>query len=184
MSAVASWQGDYRVYARLLRAVSTALHAAVPRREVVVCVDTSNIFDDPAAFAAIEGAGVDVQLSMSTYKWDAPSHERKYVEVLTNEHVPPAHVSAGVLSCPRNYSAGCATTHSSGSQGDWTQARLAAALGYLSRTGVPEVAVWPAGDWLDAQEWYFTELSRWLQEGRRDEQQRDGLQHSRADHLP
>jgi hypothetical protein len=42
------------------------MHAASPPREVVVCVDTSNIFDHDAAFKAIEEAGVDLQLSMST----------------------------------------------------------------------------------------------------------------------
>lgn len=56
--------GNYQTYARLLKAVSSAMHAA--SREVVVCVDTSNIFDHNEAFKAIEAAGVDVQLSMST----------------------------------------------------------------------------------------------------------------------
>ena len=118
-------QASYQTYARLLKAVSTALHNATPRREVVVCVSTSNIFSDPAAFAAIQAAGVDLQLSMSTYKWDSPGHEQQYVEVLTKQGVPTDQISAGVLSCPRNYSAGspshgCAVQGSTGSQGDWT----------------------------------------------------------------
>ena len=156
--------GDYRTYARLLRAVSAAMHAAVPRREVVVCVDTSNIFDNAASFAAIEAAGVDLQLSMSTYKWEGPLHERKYVEVLTRQGVPPSRISAGLLSCPANYSAACRERGSSGSQGDWTAERLRGALRYLDRARVPEVAVWPAAGWLDAAPWYFTELRSWLRQ--------------------
>ena len=95
----------------------------MPRREVVVCVDTSNIFDNAgASFAAIEAAGVDLQLSMSAYKWEGPLHERKYVEVLTRQGVPPARISAGLLSCPANYTAGCHEQRSSGSQGESTSA--------------------------------------------------------------
>ena len=75
--------------------------------------------------------------------------ERKYIDVLTSEGVPRQHISAGLLSCPRNYSTGCKVDHSSGSQGDWTAARLKQALNYLERVGVPEIAVWPAAGWLD-----------------------------------
>ena len=142
------------------------MHAAVPRREVVVCVDTSTIFSDAASFAAIEAAGVDLQLSMSTYKWEGPLHEREYVEVLRRQGVPPARISAGLLSCPANYSAGCRERGSTGSQGDWTAARLRGALRYLDRARVPEVAVWPAAGWLDAAPWYFTELRSWLRQDR------------------
>eukprot|EP01047_Picozoa_sp_COSAG01_P063643 COSAG01_NODE_8281_length_2845_cov_14.996723_2_plen_124_part_00 len=39
-----------------------------------------------------------------------------YYYVLTSQHVPPAHISAGILSCPRNYSSACSEQHSSGSQ--------------------------------------------------------------------
>ena len=83
------------------------------------------------------------------YKYENPLHEHKYIEVLTSEGVPPKHISAGLLSCPRNYSAGCKEEHSSGSQGDWTAARLKPTLHYLERVGVPEIAVWPAAGWLD-----------------------------------
>ena len=51
----------------------------------MVYVDTSNIFDEPAAFAAIGAAGVDLLLDMSTYKWGSPRHECKYIEVLTSQ---------------------------------------------------------------------------------------------------
>eukprot|EP01051_Picozoa_sp_SAG22_P016729 SAG22_NODE_2423_length_2590_cov_1.917302_1_plen_510_part_00 len=155
--------GDYRVYAELLSHVSAALHALRPRREVVVCVDTSNIFNDSAAFAAIQAAGVDVQLSMSTYKWEDPLHERKYVEVLTAEGVPAGQISAGVLSCGTNYSNGCKQRGSAGDQGDWTAARLERALAYLERTGVPELAVWPAAPaFLDVADFYFPALRSFL----------------------
>ena len=105
---------------------------------------------------------MDLQLSMSTYKWESPSHEQEYIEVLTKHGVPAAHVSAGLLSCPRNYSAGCSEYRSRSNQGDWTQSRLRSALSYLRSTNVSEVAVWPAASFLDVAPWYFDELGRFL----------------------
>lgn len=154
--------GDYRVYAELLSRVSTALHSMRPRRDVVVCVDTSNIFNVSAAFRAIQAAGVDVQLSMSTYKWENPGHEREYIQVLTDEGVPTSQISAGVLSCGTNYSNGCKEEGSAGNQGDWTLARLNSTIAYLEQSGVPEMAIWPAAPWLDVADWYFSVLRTFL----------------------
>ena len=81
--------------------------------------------------------------------------------MLTHGGVPPEHISAGVLSCPKNYTAGYRVRNSTGAQGDWTAPRLDAALRYLTRVGVPEVSVWPAAGWLDAADWYYPALKKW-----------------------